>query len=45
MPGQTYSKTVTFVGLWMNGTVPLEVCSACNVDKFKAGVIKFVTKL
>ena len=21
------------------------VCSACNVDKFKASVIKFVTKL
>ena len=23
MPGQTYSKTVTFIGLWMNGTVCL----------------------
>ena len=23
MPGQTYLKTVTFIGLWMNGTVCL----------------------
>ena len=41
-----FLKTVTFIGLWMNGPVlPLEVRSACNVDKFKASVIKFVTKL
>lgn len=26
-------------------SLPLEVRSACNVDKFKASVIKFVTKL
>ena len=26
-------------------SLPLEVRSACNVVKFKAGVIKFVTKL
>ena len=24
-------------------SLPLEVCSACSVDKFKASVIKFVT--
>ena len=30
-------KHTTFIGLWMNGT--------CSVDKFKANVIKFVTKL
>mgnify|MGYP001795586553 CR=1 FL=1 len=45
MPGQTYWKTATFIGLcpdeWNN--LPLEVHSTCHVDKFKSDVIKFLT--
>ena len=38
-------KTVTSIGLWMNGSLPHEVRSPCNAGKFKADVIKFVTNL
>ena len=46
MPGKTYLKKSYFyriVDEW--NSLPLEVCSTCNVGKFKASVIKFVTKL
>ena len=47
MPGQAYLKTVTSTGFPLDecNSLPPEVRSACNVDKFKANVIQFVKKL